>query len=650
MSRPLQTSDIIFPSQSTNFSEILSSLKRSTLSISNRLKSITEDATFVCSVADAVRLPLIANERCGSWYIPPERKTASAYFKSTDGHMNEWAFSLRRLNTQVLDVIGQFDGCIIVDSTRRGKRMPDALSKTVPIWCCVLNRVLFPELEESHTLFTATMSVSASEHAQIEARIPRFVRQLQELGINLSTLRASLHKPLRPVFVTREGDILQVPVFEEFHRVVLCTTSRTVLGGEMFEGSYVQGAGDDAEGWSRGLTAPLFWRHKARLLNSTDEDMPELISQLLVNGECPNEAGLVLVKPTTWLYVGAEQILDNENATFDSDAVIHCGGTVHRSSSLRLKSRYLHMQCSTGKLGSRDLRKELNKLQPFMSNLSTGRLFVCCQTGKDLSLGTALAIICLYANANGSMTSTPKSPHSMDKPFIRQRLAWVTTSMPTLNPSRATLQSVNSYLMSSMSSSPTLDSPNLAPTGASSHPTSTLLIFRSLVGTWQLERTLSSKLTTHPSGTVEGSATFNTHNESVRDIKEGEEVMYEESGSFKTNNGLEFSVRRRYLYRYDPKSDEISVLFVKEDGKTDDGLFVQLQILDGENDGITRKARSKETHVCAADLYDAAYEFHTQKPSGGEGLGGMAEFHVRYDVRGPQKDYTSATIYTRLPG
>ena len=121
MSKVIQTSDLIFPELATNFSSTLASLKRSTLSISNRLSSIAEDAEFVCRVADAYGLPLIANERCGSWYIPPERKLASAYFKSTDGHNVEWSMSLRRLNTQVIEEINKQNGCIIVDSTRRGK-------------------------------------------------------------------------------------------------------------------------------------------------------------------------------------------------------------------------------------------------------------------------------------------------------------------------------------------------------------------------------------------------------------------------------------------------------------------------------------------------------------------------------------------------
>jgi len=110
MSKPIQTSDIIFPTQATNFSETLAFLKRSTLSISNRLSSIAEDAEFVCRVADAYGLPLVANERCGSWYIPPERKEASAYFKSTDGHHGEWSMSLRRLNMQVIELVNSRNG------------------------------------------------------------------------------------------------------------------------------------------------------------------------------------------------------------------------------------------------------------------------------------------------------------------------------------------------------------------------------------------------------------------------------------------------------------------------------------------------------------------------------------------------------------
>lgn len=178
MSQPLSESDILFPHQSNtpNLSSTLSSLKRSTLSIHNRLTSITSDSEFVASVAEAYQLPLVANERCGSWYIAPEKKTESVYFKSTDGHMGEWGFSLRRLNLQLLDVVQKYGGAVIVDSTRRGKSMPDALSKTIPIWCCVINRAVFG-VEGKQELSTPPQAISESEHTQIASRIDGCVRQ-----------------------------------------------------------------------------------------------------------------------------------------------------------------------------------------------------------------------------------------------------------------------------------------------------------------------------------------------------------------------------------------------------------------------------------------------------------------------------------------
>ena len=109
---PTSVSSLLLPAASQNLSSTLSSLKRSTLSTTNRLHSIYHDSLFVRNVASKYNLPLIANERCGSWYIPPAQKTGSAYFKSTDGHWGQWSFSTRRLNLQVLDIIGKSGGFV----------------------------------------------------------------------------------------------------------------------------------------------------------------------------------------------------------------------------------------------------------------------------------------------------------------------------------------------------------------------------------------------------------------------------------------------------------------------------------------------------------------------------------------------------------
>ena len=114
---PSSIDTLILPSASHNFSQTLSSIKRTRLSIKNRLTSIYEDSRFVQEVSGVACLPLIANERCGSWYIPTEKKVGSAYFKSTDGHQGQWKFSLRRLNLQVLDVVSKHDGYRLIHQT-----------------------------------------------------------------------------------------------------------------------------------------------------------------------------------------------------------------------------------------------------------------------------------------------------------------------------------------------------------------------------------------------------------------------------------------------------------------------------------------------------------------------------------------------------
>jgi len=62
--------------------------------------------------------------------------------------------------------------------------MPDALSKTVPIWCAVVNRAIakkFPlgiSPEWETDLFTPPASVSRQEHHQIEKRIDKWAEGL----------------------------------------------------------------------------------------------------------------------------------------------------------------------------------------------------------------------------------------------------------------------------------------------------------------------------------------------------------------------------------------------------------------------------------------------------------------------------------------
>lgn len=253
----------------------------------NRLNSIVEDADWVAGFhqSHAPHLPLLANLRCGAWYVPTACDKG-CYFKSTDGHTGQWDFSLKRHNLDLLYTIQRQGGCVIVDSTRRGKSMPDALSKTVPIWCFVMNAASYQRhgLPASTPMQLPPHIVSPSESSQIEARTDRWVQAL--LSSDLPVPR--LEKPLRPLYVTRShqdkeaqhmgktdalayypvvlisaSQMVPTPGLEPLHSTTRASSLNLPRDTEVLRRQsrfiYVQGSGDDEEMWSFKLTPALFW-------------------------------------------------------------------------------------------------------------------------------------------------------------------------------------------------------------------------------------------------------------------------------------------------------------------------------------------------------------------------------------------------------
>lgn len=401
-----------------SFYHTLRRLRRSTLSVRNRLSSILHDAAFAQSVAAKHALALIANERCGSWYIPPTHKAGSAYFKSTDGHHGQWDFSLRRLNLELARILGEGGGAVLVDSTRRGKSVPDALAKTVPVWVSVVNRVCWPEQARWAGLQCrkGEEGLGESEVSQIEGRIEGFVERFRGLGIDVEELKGRLKRPVRIMYEVNgvegeergeEGwdmvdDIeLDAGVERDYSLLVLCSVSRRVRGAEISEGGYIQGAGDDSESWSFGLTPELFWANKDMLMAAPEEELPEMI-RVLKEGEMSGkvEQMEVLIGPTKGLFIAAQSTTRAKDASTNFDLVINCSMKDPSDSH-----NVLHLSCRTGKLGSRDLRGKLTIVKSFVGTAlerNPGcRILITCENGKDLAAGVAVTLLCLFFDASG---------------------------------------------------------------------------------------------------------------------------------------------------------------------------------------------------------------------------------------------------------
>ena len=511
--------------------------------------------------------------------------------------------------------------------------------------------------------------------AQVEGRISSLPRHQDICKPDIPSLRSKLEKPLRPLWVTQTSTLPHAtPEFPGFHPVVLCTASRRVRGAEASEGGYIQGAADDHEAWSHGLTPPLFWNNKDELLGTNEGDLPTKIAEL-VSQDRGTDAVSTLIKPTSNLYVSASQNVDLTSF----DMVISCTPEPLPHASLKAAGvgAYLHLRCQTGKLGSRDLRNQLPALHRLglASKEEPAKTLLCCPTGKDLSVGTALAYLCLYADEDGTVhLQQARERRDMDKTFIKQRLSWITCSNAALNPSRATLQSVNSVLMSREPPAPDPGLPWLkdaarhdshwnplphrddrnratASPRALAPPPRPVALFSRLPTSspWSFARSLHSTLPSHPSGTVTGTATFaptplpNT-------------LLYAEQGEFTTDTGLQFTARRKYVYQLvdaeGPGEPYVRVLFFDDAGRREDvgdggegvgGLFVEMGELGVREGGW--EARNKERHLCGEDLYAASWKFCEEMVGGKEEGGDWWE--VRYDVKGPRKDYVSTTRYER---
>ncbi|GMI48025.1 hypothetical protein TrCOL_g7987 [Triparma columacea] len=380
--------------------------------------------------------------------LHPTPTSTRCYFKSTDGHVNIHDFSTQRLNLPLFNLASITGGVVLVDSTKSSKKksMPDSFSRTIPLWCAVLNSLhahlsspssLPPSSPSSNAfLFTPSSCVPPSEHSAMLSKINDVhVPYLLSLGdddcISSTYLLSTFTKPLRCYWLTRSesGDLCyedgQVPSPENFTCIICVNASRRIRRPPLWEGPedvdlgengaasgyfYSPGAGDDHEGWARGLTPAMFWDHHEEILRlpRTEDSVDSRIDHIVKSypkdsisqgTEREYDDGSYDKIGDSGIYVGSRSSGRPPGCWERFDAIVNVTMNEYENMADTIGTIGKHYLCCPVEEGKRD-KTELEKWLPVVllffgiHGVSRGgKVLIHCAQGKDRSV--AIAMVCL---------------------------------------------------------------------------------------------------------------------------------------------------------------------------------------------------------------------------------------------------------------
>lgn len=189
-----------------------------------------------------------------------------------------------------------------------------------------------------------------------------------------------------------------------------------------------------------------------------------------------------------------------------------------------------------------------------------------------------------------------------------------------------------------------------------SRATTLATLFPSLGGQWKLDRNLHSTNATEPSGNCEGVASFTPRAPSPvlqetgkLDVAEAE-LVYHEQGEFQLPNSIRLPFSKKYIWRLNQESQDISVWFAKPGTDIVDYLFHKIGVshseaneqVESEQDNAVQ-IHGSGGHLCVDDFYSTSYTF-ILNPNGSR----VSAWESLHEVRGPKKDQLIFTKFTKV--
>ena len=445
-------------------------LRKNSLNLVNRLRSIKHDAQFVEFVATKFpSLPVVPNERAGCWYVSPQlARGGSVYFKSTDGHFRKWDISMKRLNLHILPILHQHKGIVIVDVTKKGKKFPDALSKTIPIWIAIMNSIVHGEKARDDIRFKSVPSiVSNSEAQQINNQLSSLISKFRNFNVDVENMIYPFLrdlKPLRPIFIHPastmfsncpemkslwdENDVANL----DFTPVILVSASFAIHSDEsplfpiVNSFQYVQGAADDSELWSPGLKQEHYWKMFDQIGDCSSESfLKELVAQQITDENLEDHKS---IGNFDWiidgrLAIGSRKAADPHYVWNDFDVIVNCGAPKFEYDIHREKQVF-YLEIYEGKKGQKQL---FESFQPFLNWIFEAvkdkkRILIHCMQGRDRSVAMTICLLLRFPNLDPNAIV-----NKLTKIDVLNTLLFIQRKRPKASPSRSYMNKIHLFFI-----------------------------------------------------------------------------------------------------------------------------------------------------------------------------------------------------------
>lgn len=479
--------------------------------VKNRLLSIIHDRYYLKTevlqefTKLKIEIDVVPNARCGNWYAKNSDNIES-YFKSTDGHKDHWGFNYRRLNLHIFERLLQLhchDQILMIVDSSKYRQVPDSLSKTVPIWCCILslfvnsdyftedgeiNEEKFNRITDYLLVLPLQLENVNQEQAQIHENMINFYRNANNYLPDFpQKLRSSMSKYFNsnlsgeyikitshwiyPGLTPDKKDFITEEVFDGKIVVVLnlllCSASsyshisrhhgnakfqnNKVHGKFGYEFDYYQGAGDDHEMWGMDLIDPSIFNENIErfesILKCNTQDNTELLCLMkeihdVQTSQSENSKNVYLIDNVDKVYLANNGNIDSELVSkFDIKIILG-------DSDIKMSNKiHVFKDMTDDKKGIRSFFKSLDVVEKIMASKKPEESILFSSEKFDLNIACLLIYFMKYSN-NPNYTQTHWNKINIRQLYLKV-LEGITVETKT---SRLVLNNLNSYIIPNNSS------------------------------------------------------------------------------------------------------------------------------------------------------------------------------------------------------